>query len=181
MQIPLNIDLLQILLHIFNFVILAGGLTLLLFNPVAKFMHGREEEFAKREEEARRMTEEAARLKAEYERKLADLEHELAEKRAAAEREMADAARRTVEDAKARASELLSAAETDAETRKEHIMASVQTEIGELVLSAAQKLLSEEVTPERNHRLYDEFIRVAESTIAKNNAGNTTGNDGEKK
>ncbi len=169
MQIPLNIDLLQILLHLFNFVILAGGLTLLLFNPVAKFMHKREEEFAAREEENRRKAEEAGLLKAEYEKKLADFEREMAEKRAASEREMAEAARHTVEEAKARAAALLSAAESDAETRKEHIMASVQTEIGELILSASQKLLNETGTPESNSRLYDEFIRVAESTIAKNN------------
>ena len=35
---PLNIDFVQILLHLLNFVILAGGLTLLLFNPVKKFI-----------------------------------------------------------------------------------------------------------------------------------------------
>ena len=96
-------------------------------------------------------------------------------KRRRKEREMAEAARHTVDEAKARAAALLSAAETDAETRKEHIMASVQTEIGELILSASQKLLNETGTPESNSRLYDEFIRIAESTIAP------AGKNGEKK
>ena len=31
---PLNIDIVQVLLHMLNFVILAGDLTLILFNPV---------------------------------------------------------------------------------------------------------------------------------------------------
>ena len=42
---PLNIDFMQILLHMLNFVILAGGLTLLLFKPVKKFMAERKKYF----------------------------------------------------------------------------------------------------------------------------------------
>ena len=42
---PLNIDIVQILLHMLNFVILAGGLTLLLFKPVKKFMADRKQYF----------------------------------------------------------------------------------------------------------------------------------------
>ena len=38
MNIPLNIDWQQILLHLLNFVILAGGLYLLLYQPVKAFM-----------------------------------------------------------------------------------------------------------------------------------------------
>lgn len=38
MNIPLNIDWQQILLHFFNFSILVGGLYLLLFKPVKRFM-----------------------------------------------------------------------------------------------------------------------------------------------
>ena len=47
---PLNIDFLQILLHMLNFVILAGGLTLLLFKPVNKFLENRRAYFAEAEE-----------------------------------------------------------------------------------------------------------------------------------
>ena len=41
MNIPLNIDWQQILLHFFNFSILVGGLYLLLFKPVKNFMDKR--------------------------------------------------------------------------------------------------------------------------------------------
>ena len=54
-------------------------------------------------------------------------------------------------------------AETEAENRKQHILDAAQTEIGELVISAAQKLLSDTVTPERDRELYDAFIRLAEN------------------
>ena len=41
MNIPLNIDWQQILLHLLNFVILEGGLYLLLYKPVKAFMDKR--------------------------------------------------------------------------------------------------------------------------------------------
>lgn len=41
MGVPLNIDWQQILLHLFNFLILAGGLYLLLYKPVKAFMEKR--------------------------------------------------------------------------------------------------------------------------------------------
>lgn len=43
MNIPLNIDWQQILLHMLNFTILALGLFLVLYNPVKKFMQKRKE------------------------------------------------------------------------------------------------------------------------------------------
>ena len=45
MNIPLNIDWQQILLHFFNFSILVGGLYLLLFKPMKDFMAKREQHY----------------------------------------------------------------------------------------------------------------------------------------
>ena len=46
MNIPLNINFQQILLHLLNFVILAGGLYFLLYGPVKKFMDGRQKHYS---------------------------------------------------------------------------------------------------------------------------------------
>ena len=46
MGVPLNIDWQQILLHLFNFLILAGGLYLLLYKPVKAFMEKRRNYYA---------------------------------------------------------------------------------------------------------------------------------------
>ena len=75
-----------------------------------------------------------------------------------------------MEKAKETAKLIVAAAEKEAEDRKEHILDSAQTEIGELVVAATQKLLSDTVTPERNTELYDEFIRLADKTIADKRA-----------
>ena len=93
---PLNIDFVQILLHMLNFVILAGGLSLILFKPVQKFMKEREERFKKAKEENEKAAEENAALKAEYETKLRDAEHEIQQLRLTAEQDAADAAKQPV-------------------------------------------------------------------------------------
>ena len=67
---PLNIDFTQVLLHMLNFVILAGALGFLLFKPITKFMADRQKHFedlAKENEEAAKAN---ADMKAEYEQKL---------------------------------------------------------------------------------------------------------------
>ena len=52
MNIPLNIDWQQILLHLLNFVILAGGLYLLLYKPVKAFMEKRQAYYQEQDRQA---------------------------------------------------------------------------------------------------------------------------------
>ena len=170
MNLPLNIDFLQILLHMLNFVILAGGLSILLYKPVVDFMKKREEHFDTLEKKNVEDAQENARLREEYEQKLAKADEEVAELKATAERECAQISAQYIEEAKSKAAVIIRTAEEEAEDRKEHILDSAQTEIGELVVAATQKLLSDTVTPERNSTLYDEFIRIAENTVSESRA-----------
>ena len=166
---PLNIDFLQVLLHLLNFVVLAGGLTILLYKPVLKFMDARRDHFAAAEEKNQAAAEENERLRAEYAAKLANADAELLERRKAVETEMAEVSARHLRDAEEKAAAILRTAEAEAEERKANILESAQTEIGELVLSSAQKLLSDTVTPERDSALYDEFIKLAAAELAEGN------------
>lgn len=163
---PLNIDILQILLHALNFLILAGGLVLILFKPVEKFLNGRKEYYENAEKEITESREQNEKLKEEYEIKLKEANEQITEMRISAEKEIADISKASLEKAKETAKLIVAAAEKEAENRKEQILDSAQTEIGELVVSATQKLLSDTVTPERNSALYDEFIRLADKTVA---------------
>ena len=118
---PLNIDFLQVLLHMLNFVILAGGLTFLLFKPINKFLENRKAHFEKLERDNAESAETNAKAKAEYEQKLSNAEAEIAEMKQNAEKDMASAAEGYINDAKDKASTLLKAAETEAENRKQHM------------------------------------------------------------
>ncbi len=163
---PLNIDILQILLHMLNFVILAGGLTFLLYRPVNKFLSERAEYYENLKRENEEAKKQAEDMRSEYEALISDAKEEIERMRADAEREMASTAKAYIDEAKEKAHAIIIAAEAEAEDRKEHILDSAQTEIGELVITATQKLLSDTVTAERNSALYDEFIRLADETVA---------------
>lgn len=167
MNLPLNIDILQILLHMLNFVILAGGLSLLLYKPVNRFLEKRREYFAELEKKNIDASLENERLRTEYEQKLSAADAEILERKKSAEKEWADISAKYIGEAKTKAASIILTAEKEAEDRKEHILESAQTEIGELVVAATQKLLSDTVTSERNSALYDEFIRVAADTVAE--------------
>lgn len=160
---PLNIDITQILLHVLNLVILVGGLSLILYKPVAKFLRSRREYYENMERETTEKSAECDRLKAEYESKMREADETLKNSRAEAEREATEAAARYLDDAKAKADAIVKAAEAEAEARREHVLESAQTEIGELVLAAAQKLIGENATPEGDSALYDKFIARADS------------------
>ena len=162
----LGFDIVQVLLHMLNFVILAGGLTLLLFKPVTKFLAERRAHFEALEAQTAAAKEESDRLQAAYANRIRDAETEIAALRQKAEREGAAAAKSYIDAAKEKSAAIVAAAEDAAEMRRAQILDSAQTEIGELVLEATQKLLSDTADPERTHALYDEFLRRAEADAA---------------
>lgn len=85
MSIPLNIDWQQILLHLFNFAILAGGLYLLLYRPVKQFMEQRQARYERDHQEAEEARAQAAQVKDACQAKLAETDAAIAQKRAEAE------------------------------------------------------------------------------------------------
>ncbi len=163
----LGIDIVQILLHMLNFVILFGGLWLLLYKPVVKFLGDRRAHFEALEAQTAAAKEESDRLQEAYATRIRDAEGEIAALRQKAEREGAAAAKSYIDAAKEKAAAIISGAEQAAEMRRAQILDSAQTEIGELVLEATQKLLSGTADDERAHALYDEFLRRAEADAAE--------------
>lgn len=81
MGIPLNVDWQQILLHLFNFIILAGGLWLLLYKPVKNFMAKREAHYAEMAQKAQSELDSAEKIKADYQEQLKSVEGEISAKR----------------------------------------------------------------------------------------------------
>ena len=87
---PLNIDFLQILLHMLNFVILAGGLLILLYKPVNQFLEQRKNYFADLEKRNKESLEENKKIQMEYEKKIQEADAEIAERKKIAEKEWAE-------------------------------------------------------------------------------------------
>ena len=131
-NIPLNIDWQQILLHLFNFSILVGGLYLLLFKPVKNFMDKRAKHYADMESAAVEREKSTAALEASMRQRQAALDAELDEKRAAAARE-------------------------NAENDRKKIVDEANREAVSIAEAAMEKLLAKETS-----RAYDAFVNAAE-------------------
>ena len=94
MNIPLNIDWQQILLHFFNFSILVGGLYLLLFKPVKDFMAKREQHYQAIDDDAAAKLREAEEKVRSADERVAALDNELTAQRESAAKEASALAER---------------------------------------------------------------------------------------
>ena len=157
MNIPLNIDWQQILLHLFNFVLLAGGLYLLLYRPVKDFMKKREDHYAQMAQEAEKDRQEARQMVQGYKEKLADIDQEIAGRKQAAQKELDQLREQEVAQAKKQAEGIL--AQAHAATQQEHdaMLAKASQELTGLVVNAAERIaLKSQGDP------YEQFLDLVE-------------------
>ena len=143
MNIPLNIDWQQILLHFFNFSILTGGLYLLLYKPVKDFMEKREEHYRALDASAQEALAQAQEKLKAADARAAALDDELAGRRAAAAKEAEELAERQRAAAQAQAEKLLSDARAQAEREREEIVSDANREAVSIAEAAMDKLAGE--------------------------------------
>lgn len=164
---PLNIDLQQILLHLFNLVFLFGILYILLYKPVHDFMDKREEEYRQRDSKTKEALSDAERLKSEYETKLADAERETAQERANISAAAESAREKIISDAHDRASQIVEDARDKARKEHDRLIARAQTEIADYVSKAAEKIVMKDGDI---HDDFDSFFEgVSEADRDSNN------------
>ena len=142
MNIPLNIDWQQILLHLLNFSVLTLGLYLLLYKPVRDFMEERVEHYHKQGNEAQEKLNQAEDLKISYRKRLDYIETEIEEKRTRSAQESKQTADALLQSAKEQAAKLLSDAQVAAKQERAEILEGAQQEIAALAIAATEKLLA---------------------------------------
>ena len=154
---PLNIDWQQILLHLLNFVILAGGLYFLLYKPVEDFMGKRARQYRELDEQARRDREEATAMRKSAQEKLDAMHEEIARMRIKAGDEIEAEKHQMVAEARAEARRILETAAKTADQRSKKAIADTNEEIRDLAMEAVRKMmLSDE-------NALDRFLDAAES------------------
>lgn len=141
MGVPLNIDWQQILLHLFNFLILFGGLYLLLYRPVKAFMDKRTAYYADMDAEAKRKLADAERQEKQYRDHLANVENEAAALKQQAMESARQAAAEQLQQAKEERRAILDRAQKEAAQEKARVLAEAGTEIDALVAETVDKLL----------------------------------------
>ncbi len=154
--VPLNIDWQQILLHLFNFVILFAILYLLLYKPIKNFIEKRRQAYIDMDNEANLNKSESEKLKAQYEEKLAKAETEIASDKNAAIKDAKEKAERIVADAENEAKTIIDKAQEKAKTQKEKIIAEANEEITNIAKEAAAKVVFGSTS-----EAYDSFLDSA--------------------
>lgn len=157
MNLPLNIDVQQILLHILNFVLLFGGLYFILYKPVKQFMDKRADEYRKIDEDTAKARIDADAARAVWEEKLRAADADAAEKLAIASETAAAEADRIRAEAQKDADELLATARRNAAKERELLLRDANREISELAADAAKKIVFEKTSD-----AYDSFLTEAE-------------------
>lgn len=157
MSIPLNIDWQQILLHLFNFVILGGGLYLLLYRPVKQFMERRQTHYEDLYRQAEQDRARAERLREEYQARLDQADAAIARKKADAEKELNALLSQRIDEAKQQAEEILAKAREGADREEREMVSKASRELVGIAVTAAEKIaLGAEGDP------YDQFLNLAE-------------------
>ena len=154
MNVPLNIDWQQILLHLLNFVILFAILYFLLYDPVKKFMDKRCEYYKNMDDEAKKNLKQAEELKNEYDKKLHSVDSEIEEKRQLAYKSMSEKTSQSVLLAKKEADQIISDAHKKAEEDRKKLLESAQKEITDMAAKAAEKIVVNASTSDA----YDNFL-----------------------
>ncbi len=161
MNIPLNIDWQQILLHLFNFAILATGLYLLLYKPIKEFMDKRDEHYRQLDEAAKAKLSEAEEIKADYSRQLSSVDDEIYKRKNAAAETMKRMKEEEIQQAKEQAEKIVSDAKKEAKIEHDKIIDNAQKEVTEMVTMATEKLVLQSTAAEA----FNQFLNAAERSV----------------
>ena len=152
----MNIDWQQILLHLFNFAILAGGLYLLLYKPVKNFMEKRTAYYQSMDDAAGEKLAHAEAMEAEYQKQLDQAEADISQLRSKAAKESELAAAAQLKKAQAESKKLLAAAQQSAQMERKKMLSEAREEIAQLAVEATQKLLKTDAS-----KIYEDFLDAA--------------------
>ncbi len=138
---PLNIDIQQILLHLFNFFLLLAGCYLLLYRPVKNFMDKRDATYSEMDEQTKAALNEAEEMKASYASQLGDVDREIREKRAQESARIEEQTARQLKEAQEEADRILAEAHENAKMEHDRMIASAREEIVNLAAETAGKMI----------------------------------------
>ena len=141
MNLPLNIDFRQILLHMLNFVILAFSMYFILYKPVKEFMEKRRNMYEEMDSEAKNKLSAAENAKKEYEEKLALSDEEIRKKMTESEIKANKDAAEIIDKAKKDAEELLIKARKQSEYEAKESVRRANREISQMAVMATKKIV----------------------------------------
>lgn len=151
----------NLLFTIINVLILYFLLRRFLFGRVDKILAERQRLVDDELAQAKAQTEQAAALRAQYESELAEAERSGAKLLAEAQEKAQAEYGRIVKNADAQAEKTMEDAREKIRTERERALRSLSGEISALAMEAAERVVGENASPERDRAIYDAFLREA--------------------
>jgi F-type H+-transporting ATPase subunit b len=116
--------------------------------------------------EAESLRNEMTSMKSDYEKRLAETEQAARDQIQAQIKDAQDLRTQMINEANAKAAEIEARSREDMELERKKVLTDVRTHVAELSLSAAEKLLSENIDNDRNRKLIQDFIDNQEVTAS---------------
>jgi F-type H+-transporting ATPase subunit b len=154
----LEFNILEIAVHVLNVIVLFVVLRLLLYKPVMKFIKKREHAFADKVDELDMREKELVQKKKEYEIMMDEASNEAAAIITNSNEMARDHAREVLDNSKEHARDLIIRAKKEIEAEKVQARMDMKTEIADMAIQIAEKVLEREVSLDDNRKIIDEFF-----------------------
>lgn len=163
----MDINPLDIVIHIINIVVLFVILRVLLYKPVSKFMQKRAERVQAELDAAKKDQQTAEELKQKYNASLQSAQAEASEQAAQIIQKANSEANDIVAAAQKEAERIVAEAGKKAEENRKKTLASAREDMKALSLAMAEKILAREVNEADNRKIIDAFFAAAEKDGAQ--------------
>lgn len=155
----MDINPLDIAIHIVNILVLFLILRTLLYKPVVKFMAARTERVRSELVSSAKERASASEMKAQYEQKLASADDRAHEQAIEIVQKANAEAAVIIDNANARAQEIICEAQDEARAQKEEAIKELQQEISGISIDIAEKILAREISEEDNRAIAESFFK----------------------
>ncbi len=145
-------------LHILNVVVLFFVLKFLLYKPVLKFIKKREKSFSEKTETLDTREKELVQQKQQYDQMMSDAQEQAASILTHSNEMARDHAKELIEEAKEQSREIVLRARKEIAIEKEQTQLEMKSEIVDMAVQIAEKVLKREVSKEDNQKIIDDFF-----------------------
>lgn len=154
----MDIQPLDIVIHMINIVVLYALLRVVLYRPVLQYLRGRSEAVQSELAMAEKVKAEANQLKQSYDARMKEAEAEARKILVEGNQKANDSATSIVESAQRQADELIEKAHENALAERKDMIASFEHQITDMAVSLAGEILKREVKQEDNSKVIETFF-----------------------
>lgn len=154
----LGLDLISILSHLVNIVVLFLVLKFLLYKPVKKFMENRDNGYTQREEDTVNKEKKANALKDKYDNQLKGAKTEAETIILDSRKDANKRADEIISQSKEYANEMLEQARKDIQEERTNAKIAMREEVADLAIGIAGRVLEREVSADDNKHIIDSFL-----------------------